>query len=155
MGTRAEDELRRVVELLTEIEAEALRLVEGDRGASALSIVGRAASARRQLDGLLGYEPVRDPVAVSVAGVYVRRIRLGVTELKLSAGAAANLVGLTEEEVRALMRGEAGDLPPDLLERVAERLEAEQQLALDAMVPPKSPKDGADARVAGTQPIAR
>lgn len=98
-------ELRRVAELLTQIEAEALRLVEGERGASALSIVGRAASARRQLDEVLGHEPVRDPVAVSVAGMYVRRIRLGVTELKLSAGAAANLVGLTEEEVRTLSGG--------------------------------------------------
>lgn len=148
-------ELRRVAELLTQIEAEALRLVEGERGASALSIVGRAASARRQLDEVLGHEPVRDPVAISVAGMYVRRIRLGVTELKLSAGAAANLVGLTEEEVRTLMRGEAGDLPPDLLERVAERLEAEQQLALDAMVTPKTAKAEAEAGGAGVQPIAR
>lgn len=126
--------LRRVASLLAEIEAEAVRLVDGSRGASALSIVSRAASARRYLDEILEQDPTPAPAIASVAAGYVRRIRSGVSELKLSASAAANLVGLTEEEIAGVMRGSAAHLPLDLLEWVARRLETEQQLAMDSLV---------------------
>lgn len=155
MEKTGEEELRRVAKLLTEIEMEAVRLVEGARGASALSIVSRAASARRGLDDLLGQDPVRGPVAASVADGYVRRIRLGVSDLKLSAAAAANLVGLTEEEVSDVMRGEPNDIPLDFLERVAQRLEAEQQLALEPIDRAATLTDAPRPDSGSDQPAAR
>jgi hypothetical protein len=126
--------LRRVARLLKEIEMEAVRLVDGSRGASALSIVSRAASARRYLDDLLDQEPTVTMEAAAVESGYTRRIRSGIRDLGLSAAAAANLVGLTEEEIAPLIRGVDHRLPLDLLERVATRLEVEQQLALDPLV---------------------
>lgn len=129
-----EERLRRVARLLEEIEAEAVRLVDGSRGASALSIVSRAASARRELDELLDQEPVVTGEAAAIEAVYLRRIRSGIRDLGLSPAAAGNLVGLTEEEMTAVTRGSPSRLPLDLLERVAIRLEMEQQLALDALI---------------------
>lgn len=126
--------LRRVARLLAEIEMEAVRLVDGSRGASALAIVSRAASARRYLDDLLDQEPTVTIEAAAVEAGYTRRIRSGIRDLGLSAAAAANLVGLTEEEIAALIRGVDQRLPLDLLERVATRLELEQQLGLDPLV---------------------
>jgi hypothetical protein len=128
------ERLQRIARLLREIEEEGVRLVEGSRGASALSIVSRAATARRYLDDLLDQEPVRVAAVAEVEAAYLRRIRTGIHELRLSAGAAANLLGLTEEEVAGLLRGVEGRLPLDLLERVAHRLEAEQQLAMEPLV---------------------
>lgn len=128
------ERLQRLARLLREIEEEAVRLVEGARGASALSIVSRAATARRYLDDLLDQEPLRVAAVAEVEASYLRRIRTGIHELRLSAGAAANLLGLTEEEVTGLLRGVEGRLPLDLLERVAHRLEAEQQLAMEPLV---------------------
>ena len=128
------DRLQRVARLLREIEEEAVRLVEGARGASALSIVSRSATARRYLDDLLDQEPVRVAGVAEVEASYLRRIRTGIHELRLSAVGAANLLGLTEEEVTGLLRGAEGRLPLDLLERVAHRLEAEQQLAMEPLV---------------------
>lgn len=128
------DRLHRVARLLREIEEEAVRLVEGARGASALSIVSRAATARRYLDDMLDQEPVRVAGVAEVEASYLRRVRTGIHELRLSAGAAANLLGLTEEEVTGLLRGGESRLPLDLLERVAHRLEAEQQLAMEPLV---------------------
>lgn len=126
--------LRRVARLLEEIEMEAVRLVDGSRGASALAIVSRAASARRYLDDLLDQEPTVTVEAAAVEAGYTRRIRSGIRDLGLSSAAAANLVGLTAEEIAALIRGVDHRLPLDLLERVATRLELEQQLGLDPLV---------------------
>jgi hypothetical protein len=123
-------ELRRLSELLREIEEEAVRLVEGTRGASTLAIVSRAASARRFVESVLG-EPT--PLAAvhplqSVERDCLRRIRVAVQELHLSASAAANRVGATEEEMERILQGTAGVWPLELLDRVARRLEGEQQL---------------------------
>lgn len=136
----AEETLRleRIARLLREIEEEAVRLVDGAPRASALSIVSRAATARRYLDDMLDQEPVRIAGVAAVEAGYLRRIRTGIHDLRLSAGAAANLLGLTEEEVSGLLRGSEGRLPLDLLERVAYRLEAEQQLAMEPLVHPHS-----------------
>lgn len=128
--------LERVGRLLREIEEEAVRLVDGAPRASALSIVSRAATARRYLDDMLDQEPVRVAGVAAVEAGYLRRIRTGIHDLRLSAGAAANLLGLTEEEVSGLLKGSEGRLPLDLLERAAQRLEAEQQLAMEPLVHP-------------------
>lgn len=130
------ERLGRVSRLLREIEEEAVRLVDGARGASALSIVSRAATARRYLDDLLDQEPERLEAAAVVEAGYLRRVRTGIHDLRLSAAAAANLLGLTEEEVLGLLRGSESRLPLDLIERVAHRLEAEQQLAMEPLVQP-------------------
>lgn len=130
--------LERVARLLREIEEEAVRLVDGSRGASALSIVSRAASARRELDDLLDHEPTVASGVAAVEAAYLRRIRSGIHDLKLSPGAAANLLSLTEEEISGLLRGSASRLPLDLLARVAERLEAEQQIAMEPIVQARS-----------------
>lgn len=131
----AEDRrLQRVAELLREIEEEAMRLVEGARGASALAIVSRAASARRQLGDVLEQEPGADPVLVQVEAGYLRRIRAAIHELRLSAPAAANLTGVTAEEMDGLLRGSARALPLEQLERMARRLEAEQQLLMESLL---------------------
>lgn len=130
--------LERIARLLREIEEEAVRLVDGAPRASALSIVSRAATARRYLDDMLDQEPVRVAGVAAVEAGYLRRIRTGIHDLRLSAGAAANLLGLTEEEVSGLLRGSEGRLPLDLLERAAHRVEAEQQLAMEPLVHPTS-----------------
>lgn len=122
--------LRRVAELLREIEEEAVRMVEGRRGASPLAILSRAASARRHLDLLLEREPEPDSAALEVANAFQRRIRTAIHDLGLSVTAAANLTGTTSEEMSELLRGSISALPLDQLERVARRLETEQQLPL-------------------------
>lgn len=127
-------QLRRVAKLLREIEDEAVRLAEGARGASALAIVSRAASARRYLGDLLDQDPPADPLVQAIAAGIARRIRSAVHELGLSTAAAANLAGTTEEEMSTVLRGTAAALPVDELERVATRLEAEQQLAMEPLV---------------------
>lgn len=129
-----EEQLRRVAALLREIEEEAMRLADGARGASPLAIVSRAASARRYLEVAMDQEPTADP-AVALVGVgYVRRVRTAIHDLRLSAAAAANRVGVTEEEMAEVLRGFPGDLPLDLLERMARRLEAEQQLMMEPLL---------------------
>lgn len=132
------EQLGRVSRLLREIEEEAVRLVDGTRGASALSIVSRAATARRYLDDLLDHEPVRAEAAAAVEAAYLRRVRTGIHEMRLSPAAAANLLGLTEEEVLGLLRGSESRLPLDFLEQLAQRLESEQQLAMEPLVHPGS-----------------
>jgi hypothetical protein len=123
-------ELRRVAVLLREIEEEAVRVVEGARGASTLAILGRAASARRYLEAALGDEMPPAPLAPTVERDYLRRIRVAVQELQLSATAAANRAGATVEEMEKILQGVLGIWPLDLLDSVARRLEDEHQIAM-------------------------
>lgn len=133
-GAAGDPQLHRVAALLREIEEEAIRLVEGGRGASPLAIVSRAASARRYLDHLLEKDPEPDPLAMQVASGFQRRIRTAVHDLGLSSDAAANLTGTTSAEMSELLRGSILALPLDQLERVAGRLESAQQLAMEPLV---------------------
>jgi hypothetical protein len=128
------ERLRRVGQLLYEIEDEAMRILDGSRGASVLSILSRAVSARRELGDVLRQETLTGSVVEVVEAGYLRRIRTGIHEMRMSPSAAANLVGVTEEEMAELLRGSGGGLPLDLLERMANRLEAEQQLAMEPLV---------------------
>lgn len=126
-------DLHRLAKLLREIEEEAVRLVEGARGASTLAIVSRAASARRYVESALG-EP--EPRPVPLPGVerdYLRRIRVAVQELQLSPAAAANRAGATTDEMEKILQGTLGLWPLDLLDRVARRLEEEHQIAMEPL----------------------
>ncbi|CAN5696890.1 hypothetical protein BH23GEM6_BH23GEM6_18360 [soil metagenome] len=123
-------ELKRVAALLREIEEEAVRVLDGARGASMLAIIGRAASARRSLDAALGEQTQAAPQVQTVERDYLRRIRVAVQELQLSANAAANRAGAREDEMEKILQGGSGVWPLDLLDRVARRLEDEHQLAI-------------------------
>jgi hypothetical protein len=123
-------DLRRVATLLREIEEEAVRVLEGARGASTLAIVGRAASARRYLEAALGEDTVVPPLVQTVERDYLRRIRVAVQELQLSVSGAANRSGATVDEMEKILQGSFGVWPLDLLDRVTRRLEEEHQLAM-------------------------
>jgi hypothetical protein len=123
-------DLRKVASLLREIEEEAVRVLEGARGASTLAIIGKAASARRQLEPALGEEIVVAPLVQTVERDYLRRIRVAVQELHLSVSAAANRAGGTVEEMERVLQGVMGVWPLDLLDSVARRLEEEHQISM-------------------------
>lgn len=126
-------DLQRLAALLQEIEEEAVRVLEGARGASTLAIVSRAASARRYVESALGEEPRPIATTQAVERDYLRRIRVAVQELQLSVTAAANRAGATGDEMEKILQGALGVWPLDLLDRVARRLEEDHQLAMEPL----------------------